>query len=992
MTTRAVWWLAGVLVLAAAVPVGAAEFQEVGDEAPAGKNATGEECRIRLGAIVKGRLEYQRFNLYCEGWSVASGEITRFRAAKELTPDRMLTDSVWQKRWAERLTGCGPVEPSQILSGTTAALRECKRQDGGWPVVVAAAAVGKRMYTFETFPTNLRVLERAAEVLEGRRALADAGVVREGGLSPAIRRAEAVVGASGKLVGVQDMGAADTLWRLVKLYLRSGNDPGAEAACRRLLEVYERLLGPEPPGSVTIMLELGILVARQGRVDEAERVYARAEQLMPTRSVTWYDQPLLLVYRSWNAQYRRRYEEAVGLARNALAMHEHEQRGVESYAMAHAWATLASALRGAGKLDDATDAAERGLRIFQKSGSDPQGRAWWAGELSHLLGLVLKEQKRYADAGAKLEEAVRRQTALFGESAVVGLLLVDLGANSRAAGDLPAALGYFRKATEVHLGNRASRGRTQRTLAPAYLDALAAAAEVTPVDRPGLMAEAVTAVQLARGSDTARALQAMATRVAAADPALSAVTRELQDALRRRDGVRATLSREIEKPTDQRDARREEGLKDQLREAEEKTESLEARLQAQFPRYASFSAPRPLAASEVTALLRPSEALLVLLPGNEETWVLLARGNEARLHRVKLGLRDLTRRVRALRESLEPMDGRLRPFDVATAAGLHGALLAPLADTLAGVKHLIAVPSGPLLSLPLGLLVTKSPPAAPAGDYRGVPWLARDMAISVLPSVASLRDLRAVAGRSSARRPFIGFGDPIFAGAPGDTRGVAVAAEHCRQGATMDVDVLRGLARLPETARELADIARSLGAGTDSLVLGTDATESRVRATDLSQYRVLAFATHGLLPSELRCQSEPALALTPPASAGPQDDGLLDASEVAQLKLDAEWVVLSACNTARSDGRLAGESLSGLAQGFFYAGARALLASHWAVASRPTVQLTTGMFGVWAREPAAGKAEALRRSQLALAGEAATSHPFFWAPFVLVGDGAPTPP
>jgi CHAT domain-containing protein len=221
---------------------------------------------------------------------------------------------------------------------------------------------------------------------------------------------------------------------------------------------------------------------------------------------------------------------------------------------------------------------------------------------------------------------------------------------------------------------------------------------------------------------------------------------------------------------------------------------------------------------------------------------------------------------------------------------------------------------------------------------------------------------------------------------------VATAADFCREGQTADLAVLRDLPRLPETARELADIARTLGAGRESLVLGADASETRVRSMALDQYRVVAFATHGLLPSEMRCQSEPSLAFTPPGTAGPGDDGLLDAGEVAQLKLDADWVLLSACNTARADGKLAGESLSGLAQGFFYAGARALVASHWAVASRPTVQLTTGMFSAYTREPAAGRAEALRRSQLALAGARDTSHPFFWAPFVLVGDGGPTGP
>jgi CHAT domain-containing protein len=257
----------------------------------------------------------------------------------------------------------------------------------------------------------------------------------------------------------------------------------------------------------------------------------------------------------------------------------------------------------------------------------------------------------------------------------------------------------------------------------------------------------------------------------------------------------------------------------------------------------------------------------------------------------------------------------------------------------------------------------------------------------VLPSVAALRELRAVATRSPAPQPFIGFADPAFNGGRNDRRNVTDVANLCREGETLDPALLRGLPRLPESADEIRRIAAALGAGSDAVVIGAAATERRVRDTDLSRYRVVAFATHGLLPGELRCQAEPALALTPPATPTKSDDGLLDASEVTTLQLDADWVVLSACNTAGPDGALGGESLSGLTRAFFYAGARALLVSHWAVASGPTVELTTGMFGAYASDPRIGKAEALRRAQAALRTRPETAHPFFWAPFVLVGDG-----
>jgi CHAT domain-containing protein len=449
----------------------------------------------------------------------------------------------------------------------------------------------------------------------------------------------------------------------------------------------------------------------------------------------------------------------------------------------------------------------------------------------------------------------------------------------------------------------------------------------------------------------------------------------------------AVAEESIKTGTDQREARAED-LKRQLRDVEDRIEALEQQLQAEFPRYARLTAERPLPADEVRALLRADEALLALLSGPQSTFVVIVRPDGVHHHRARIGRSALDREVKALRESLDLASGEDRVFDVARARRLYDVLLAPGAAALAGVRHLLTVPAGPLLSFPLGVLVTGSAPAG--SDYRAVPFLARDLAISVLPSVAALRELRAVASRSPAPQPFIGFADPAFGGIGGDRRSVAALANRCRQDETLDPALLRGLPRLPESADEVRRIAAALGAGSDAVVLGAAATERRVRDSDLARYKVVAFATHGLLPGELHCQSQPALALTPPAAPAKGEDGLLDASEVATLRLNADWVVLSACNTAGPDGSLGGESLSGLTRAFFYAGARALLVSHWAVASGPTVELTTAMFGAYAREAGLGKAEALRRAQTALRARAATAHPFFWAPFVLVGDGGAT--
>jgi CHAT domain-containing protein len=163
-----------------------------------------------------------------------------------------------------------------------------------------------------------------------------------------------------------------------------------------------------------------------------------------------------------------------------------------------------------------------------------------------------------------------------------------------------------------------------------------------------------------------------------------------------------------------------------------------------------------------------------------------------------------------------------------------------------------------------------------------------------------------------------------------------------------------------------------------------------LRQTPLDRYRVIQFATHGLVSGDLPGLAEPALVLTPPKEASPENDGLLTVSKVATLKLNADWVVLSACNTAAGDGAPDAGGLSGLAKAFFYAGAKSLLVSHWKVPSNSTVKLTTDTFAELKNDPTIGRAEALRRAEMAMldpANPPEFAHPLAWAPFVLAGEG-----
>jgi CHAT domain-containing protein len=978
---RGLMTLAALAILAFVIPAPAtADLSSVGGEAAVGVNGTGEACRVRFVQDDTAR-GFQRYNLYCDGWTVASGTLFRFRVSREFTAERLLTDSTFQRGYETRLGGCGAVEPTTLGDGTAAALRQCARLERGWPVVVAAAVVDGRGIAFETYPTNVRVLEAAVAVVRGK---APASGPREGTLSAAIRRAEGIVGVSGKLIGIQDIGAAETLWRLGKLQYRSGNYAAAEATFGRLLEIHERVVGPDRPGAAAILNELAFTIGHQGRFEDADRVFARAETAVQS-SFSQEDTLILWAYRA-SVHRDNNPPDALRWSEQAVTMAE--RFAETSRGRPFSLAIHAVVLRTNKRLPESESEAHKAIAMFERPGQDPEWRLWWVGELHELLGRIYREQARYADARREFGLGLARRQMLFGEAAPRSIEgHVWLALTEQSAGDLETALTHYRRAADLQMNHRAALEGARLPSVAFYLDALSRAYAERPAERAALADETFIAMQIPRGTETAKALRAMSARVGSGEAKLATLTRELQDVNRRRTTIRATLAEELTRPAEQREAR-EDDLKRQLREAEDKAEALETQLQAEFPRYARLTAERPLSVAEVQALLRPGEALMAILPGVQATFVAVIQRGVVNTYRARIGRAALEDEVKALRASLDLTAGH-RAYDLDRARHLYALLFGPVDGWLSGMQHLLVVPAGPLLSFPFGALVTNGAP--PDADLDTIGYLGNSVAISVLPSVAALRDLRAVAGRSTAPQPFIGFADPAFGGDSRSRRSVADAANLCRQGEPIDPAVLRGLPRLRESADEVTRIAAALGAGADAVVTGAAATERRVRETDLARYRVVAFATHGLLPGELRCQAEPALALSPPPTPTKGEDGLLDASEVATLKLDADWVVLSACNTAGPDGTLGGESLSGLTRAFFYAGARALLVSHWAVASGPTVDLTTGMFAAQAKDPTIGKAEALRRAQAAVRLKPQTAHPFFWAPFVLVGDGGANP-
>ena len=389
---------------------------------------------------------------------------------------------------------------------------------------------------------------------------------------------------------------------------------------------------------------------------------------------------------------------------------------------------------------------------------------------------------------------------------------------------------------------------------------------------------------------------------------------------------------------------------------------IDKRLQAEFPDYAALVSPAPLSVEGVQTQLGTDEALVLILdtpewkPTPEETFLWVVTKTDARWVRSEVGTQSLRREVTALRCGLDATSwwrdtacagltgasyteadyaaGKPLPFDLGRANGLYKSLFGNAEDLIKG-KQLLIVPAGALTTLPFQVLVTQ-PPAS--NDPASAAWLIRDHAITVLPSVASLAALRRTAKPSAATKPMIGFGNPLLDGNQSHPRDGAYYKEladmarsqvGCAATPEQRTASLRALSRsftpvaqiagsadladlkrqtpLPETADELCAVARSLGADTGEIRIGKSATETEIKRLstggNLARYRVLHFATHGVLAGQLRGTREPGLILTPPTTATAEDDGYLSGSEIAALKLDADWVILSACNTAGGAGQ-----------------------------------------------------------------------------------------
>lgn len=808
---------------------------------------------------------------------------------------------------------------------------------------------------------------------------------------------------------------ADAIHTLAILYYARGDLATAERLEGESFALARRAKAPENEHMVAMITTMAMVALQAGKLETSDS-YAREAMTIAGR-VLPEDHPIaILAINNWvtvlAAQNRR--SEAVDILRRIAGIEE-KRFGPDYAGLAVTYNNLGRTLAILGRTAEAEPYARRSVAIGEKTlARNDETLAAFRNNLADLLaghGLLEESlsvrRRALADLGdANPVRAMRIRTSL-------GKSLLSSG-DDAGAWDAFATVDAWQAMTlpETHpdridiAGCRALlAARMKRPDAASRLAGVIAVTEselfahADPDRRSGTVPDHLARLleaswligdrptgfriaQLMALDDAGRAIVAVSARAAARDGATASLIRKRQDMLAQRDKLTQAALRAYSKgDADYQDATAEIGRIDaELAETE-------TALAAVQPDYAALTRFTALNETGVARQLGRRQALVMPVPFRSGALTFVVRRDggawawsgpdstalaDAVTLRASLGLEAMTR------GALADAPARRPGFDRRLSHRLYRGIVPTTLDAmLAGADDWIVAPGGAFAGLPFAVLVTDSPkgrdddPAA----LRATPWLIRKAALRQIPSIAGIGE---APGAATSGDRFVGIGAPLLGGkaAPGELRG------FYRDGA-VNHEAIAALAPLPQAERELRRMQDALGLR-PSLLVGAAATERAVKAEDLKRVRVLAFATHGLVGGALDKASEPGLVLTPPAKPDADDDGLLTASEIAGLDIDADWVVLSACDTAAGQNPTA-PALSGLARAFLYAGARSLLVSHWAVRDDVAARLTVDTASRAAKGDT--RPQALRKAMLRLIADPKVEHgsdPSVWAPFILV--------
>ena len=940
-------------------------------------------------------------NVYCGKWEEPSARVFRVHDASSLED---LATQGWWRNHLETTANCGPPVATNILGGVEAVAVDCRFRNGGWPYQAVATRIGDEVYLAESIPAAYSTTERAIGVLSGRRSVKEPEVAGE--TSAEIQRLESRL--AGEHYSAGDMGKYQDLLRLAQYHNFHGAFPEAEQRYRQAMDLQRKVMPGDYGNWAFLDMHIALELSNQGRFDIADAVFKEADKLI-LHSLEPTDESRLVSYKALHLANQRHDEEALTYARKATELRrdlaerygyrpasetmvtssslpgDAMRQGMVGSTLMHPRAATALGdvvqsrfLEGAmllelKRLDEARDAVNEAKMMLEE---EPRVPRQWLPQIYLLEARIAESAGDLAAAEARVLDSIETRRALFSQSRTEGLTYLFLGRVLSKQNRPQEALAAFY--TGFDILRRQKAGVRLDDVAP-FLNTALAEAGKNPDQRPELMRQMFLAAQMVRGSVVGQTLALTTARLASGEHEVGILIRDLQDARYQRDQLKAQLT--VAQANPRVLATQVKDLETKYQAMDEKVGSLEQQVQAAAPRYNQLL-DDPVTKDDVSGVLHPGEAVVQILIGEESSYGFLLDSDGAEAYQIELGEAEAGKMVKILRAPLEArVDPPLR-FPAAAAFKLYTQLFAPVRERITKAEHIIIVPSKSLLSMPFGILVEEKPPWISGGDYSGVAWMTLNHSLTVAPSVHSFVNLRR--GRhSDAKSPFIGFGDfvPLGETLASDRRNLDLP-----QACQAEFLQLVQAGRLPNTAYEIKQVAEVIGAPQSSVVLGQDFTDNHVKTMELDNYRIVYFATHGLLPYTLNCFPEPGLLVSGGEPSDTSGDGLLTSSEIVDLKLDADLVVLSACDTGGPGLENGGEALSGLARAFFYAGARSLLVTHWEIPDKPTMELLTATFRRLSNEHET-LAEALRGAQTEMVHNAASSHPLNWGAFCVVGDG-----
>jgi CHAT domain-containing protein/Tfp pilus assembly protein PilF len=641
---------------------------------------------------------------------------------------------------------------------------------------------------------------------------------------------------------------------------------------------------------------------------------------------------------------------------------------------------LGLVLRKRGDLDGALAAFDQAIAVCRESGDRFNEAIWWSNK-----GMVRRDQGRFAEALPFYLRALELQERTPGRRASPNLYK-HIGQCRAGLGDDRGALELFDRAlagarpfgdTKVVWETERERARLFRRRGDlaaadrsyhAALDAIesmrgALRLESFKADffesKVGVFEEYMAFLlehDRERGAERAFAVSERARARAFLDTLVDTraqLHETLPEALRREEAELHARISEIQARLRRGAAAARADDETALAAAERALEALHLRVRDARPRFEELQGLAPAALDEVQRRLGEGEALVsfFLAEPASHAWVVRRR---SLAHHALAGRARIEEAVRAAYAAL------LDPHSPPQLEEIAELVLRPLGDAFADADGLLIVPSGALFYFPFEAL--------PLPGGRGL--LVERFVTSYWPSAAAVAELRARPTVPAAPR-LLALGDPRY----GE---VAAAAER-----GSGLRGLQSLGALPHTRREVRALRR-LFPGAATVLTGEEARESALKALDTGDYSLLHLAAHGFLDPVSPARSGLVLAPERAAPGGSAEDGILQPREVLRLRLAAALVTLSACQSALGE-LVSGEGIVGLARAFFYAGTDTVVASLWNVNDRASAELMARFYRHLADgEP---KAQALRRARLDLYGRRDTRHPYYWAPWILIGDG-----